>query len=163
MGMFDYVRCDVPLPDGFEGELQTKDFDCPYMEVYTITADGRLMERYVEREEPVPEAEWKYVGATDPLEKMWHLNSKRKPIYAQRDLNFHGWLNFYGSSGQSPQDPAWQWHEYKAKFTDGQLVEIELVPDRDSEGQVTISNESGSTDVSLNPDTSLPPQSIEGE
>jgi hypothetical protein len=28
MGMFDYVRCGVPLPDGFEGELQSKDFDC---------------------------------------------------------------------------------------------------------------------------------------
>ncbi|MCW2364825.1 hypothetical protein M2341_000272 [Sphingobium sp. B7D2B] len=25
--MFDYVRCEVQLPDGFVGEFQTKDFD----------------------------------------------------------------------------------------------------------------------------------------
>lgn len=35
MGMFDYIRCDQPLPDGWQAtELQTKDFnsttaDCP--------------------------------------------------------------------------------------------------------------------------------------
>jgi len=28
MGMFDHVRCEVPLPDGFKGEMQTKDFAC---------------------------------------------------------------------------------------------------------------------------------------
>jgi hypothetical protein len=137
MGMFDYVRCDVPLPDGFSGELQTKDFDCPYMDVYTISADGRLMERYVEREEPVPESEWKYVGSTHPLEKIRHEHSKTKIIYGERDTNYHGWLNFYGGSAD-------EWHEYNAKFTDGQLVEIKIVPSNDSEALLTISNEAGS-------------------
>jgi len=45
MGMFDTVRCELPLP----GEpkptstawLQTKDFHC-YLDTYTIKADGTL-------------------------------------------------------------------------------------------------------------------------
>lgn len=118
MGMFDYVRCEVPLPDGFKGELQTKDFDCPYLERYTITKGGRLTHRYVSDYEPVPESEWEHIGATDPLHQLWHEQSKRKPIYAERDTNFHGLLNFYASAGGV-------WHEYNAKFTDGQLVSIE--------------------------------------
>lgn len=44
MGLFDDVRCDVPLPDGFEGRsFQTKDFEDPYMDKYVITNAGRLV------------------------------------------------------------------------------------------------------------------------
>lgn len=46
------------------------------------------------------------------------------------DMDFHGHLNFYGSSGwrQSQGDNSdYEWHEYDAKFTDGQLVEIVTV------------------------------------
>ncbi len=86
MSMFDYVRCEVPLPDDWNARnLQTKDFDCD-MVTYTITKDGRLM------------------------------------LDNQHDANFHGVVNFYGSEGLI-------WHEYNAKFTDGQLVGIDLVPD----------------------------------
>lgn len=124
MGLFDYVRCEVPLPDGFDGELQTKDFDDAYMERYTITKDGRLTLRYVVERVPVPETEWKYVGATGALEQIWHEQSKTRPVFAEKDMNFHGMLNFYGSSG-SRDAGNWQWHEYNAKFTDGNLVSIE--------------------------------------
>lgn len=41
------------------------------------------------------------------------------------DTNYHGVVNFYGS------DKDGNWHEYNAKFTDGQLVKIELVEDTD--------------------------------
>ena len=34
------------------------------------------------------------------------------------DKEFHGWLNFYSLG------PAKDWHEYRAKFTDGRLVQI---------------------------------------
>jgi len=40
--MFDRVRCEIPLPDGFAGEMQTKDFDC-VLSTLLIRADGRLM------------------------------------------------------------------------------------------------------------------------
>jgi hypothetical protein len=86
MGMFDYVKCEVPLPDGYYGEwFQTKDFDDPYLGTYVIRKDGRLV----------------------------HLKSE-----LEIDMNFHGILNFYDiHSGV--------WYEYNAKFTDGNLDQIE--------------------------------------
>ena len=125
MGMFDYVNCRVPLPDGWvplENGLQSKDLDCG-MDVVTISADGRLMQRYVSEWLPVPEHDWKYTGSTDVLQQIWHEQSKRRPVYAERDLNFHGWFNFYGSDSDK------NWHEYRAKFTDGRLVAIEPLAD----------------------------------
>jgi hypothetical protein len=46
MGVFDYVRCEHDLPDGFTDldlEYQTKDLPDPWLEHYTITRDGRLI------------------------------------------------------------------------------------------------------------------------
>lgn len=45
MGMFDYVRCDVPLPRGYQREgyrFQTKDYGCD-LAYLRITTDGYLM------------------------------------------------------------------------------------------------------------------------
>ncbi|MDI3563577.1 hypothetical protein [Bradyrhizobium sp. Arg816] len=94
MGMFDYVKCELPLPDGWKGELQTKDFEDPYLETYTIRADGRLIRRRPKYDIDPPGT-----------------------AYGEIDTNFHGILNFYGLEDG-------EWHEYDAKFTDGQLVEI---------------------------------------
>jgi hypothetical protein len=113
MGMFDNVRCDVPLPDGYRAEgnvFQTKDLDCD-MDTYVIRADGHLAK------------------ATD--------YDDGKPTDF-RDIEFHGWLNFYdyGVVGTGAPtachpngEPIREWHEYRAKFTDGRLVKIEVVPD----------------------------------
>ena len=131
MGMFDYVKCEVPLPDGFEGELQTKDFANPYMETYTITKDGRLLRRYIVDHKPVPEGEWEYsADDPNPLHRIWHEHSKTRPVLAEEDVEYHGWLNFYGYSGdvndRYKPGGEYQWHEYNAKFTDGRLVTIEV-------------------------------------
>lgn len=127
--MFDNVVCEKPLPDGFEGVFQSKDFACE-MDTYTITKDGRLTRRYVSHYEPVPESEWEYSNPNGALEEIWHEQSKRRPIYGTRDIDFHGWLNFYAAVG-SRHEGNWEWHEYRAKFTDGELVEIIAVPDVD--------------------------------
>jgi hypothetical protein len=43
MGMFDYIRCEVPLPDGANPpELQIKDFDCDML-THVISPDGQLL------------------------------------------------------------------------------------------------------------------------
>lgn len=46
MSMFDYIRCEMPLPEWPEGKkqyaLQTKSFDNPCMSNYEIAADGFL-------------------------------------------------------------------------------------------------------------------------
>lgn len=100
--MFDWVKCEVPLPDGWvHPEFQTKDFPDPYLDTYTIRADGRLIRRAVGSEEA--------------------------------DLNFHGHFRFYSYEGDvNAANPITdRWHEYRAKFTDGQLVGIEVVPEHE--------------------------------
>lgn len=141
MGMFDYVRCDVPLPDGWEAdELQTKDLECQ-MTTAWITAEGRLLVEDFEYE-PVPEDELPYKDHPSPI--MRFVGCLQKTNRRWRDLNYHGMLEFYGI--EQPETargrvvryvdgnvidhetgevlgPAIS-HDYTAKFTDGKLVEI---------------------------------------
>lgn len=107
MGMFDYVRCEMPLPDGFEGKnMQTKDLGCT-MSTVTITKDGRLTGRV---------REW-----------WWE---EYKPV---RDLDFHGDMTFYDYEGDI--NGSYVWHEYVARFTEGQLVSIRISRDSDRSGE----------------------------
>ena len=99
--MFDCVKCEVPLPDGWDAvNLQTKHFGCE-SDTYTITRDGRLTR--VSDFQSVPERN------------------------SECDMNFHGIFRFYGTDREK------KWHEYAAKFTDGQLVKIETVSDERNE------------------------------
>ena len=119
MGMYDVIRCEPPLPDGWEpDELQTKDFDCE-MVVHVITKDGRLMMDRGHNEE-VPLAERPYPDAKPGTLASLCGIMRRAPKY--EDANFHGIVRFYGI-----ERPGDVWHEYNAKFTDGQLVSIEGV------------------------------------
>jgi hypothetical protein len=150
MGMFDYVRCEVPLPDGWEPhDLQTKDFDCELV-THVITKDGRLMLERIDETHVVPKEERPYPNDDGLLGMCGMLRTVR----SQHDSNFHGVVNFYGSEYRTMDDkPATPrgvshcegratdyttgeplkhiWHEYNAKFTDGQLVSIEMVPSDD--------------------------------
>ena len=101
MGLFDYIVCEVPLPDDFTGELQTKDLGC-YLLTHVITKDGRLLLEHVDRIDY--ESETRFTS--------------------RRDANFNGMLKFYGSHGEREAGTD-EWHEYNAKFVDGQLVSIE--------------------------------------
>lgn len=143
MGMFDYMIVEVPLPDGWEPEpnsLQTKDFDNNLTTV-KITADGRILTLdfdldFVPKEDrPYPDEEGLrgLFGMTRRDNERW------------RDLDFHGWCTFYGHESYEARKaykyrkddvrvdlggielPQIIWHHYAAKFTDGNLVTIELV------------------------------------
>lgn len=126
MGMFDYIRCEMPLPDGWQpSELQSKDFDCE-MVTHVISKDGRLMlDRGHNEEVPLLERRsWKAEWGTSeeaqhehPIEALCGC-MRRVPKY--EDANFHGMVNFYGHEDTT-------WHEYNAKFTDGRCVGIEMV------------------------------------
>ena len=97
--MFDHVKCDVPLPDGWNAfNLQTKHFGCE-LDLYIITHNGRLIRRYVSNLQAQPER------------------------HSESDMDFHGIFRFYGTDAKK------KWHEYAAKFTDGQLVRLETVSD----------------------------------
>ena len=123
MGMFDYLRCEAPLPDGFDGVCQTKDFECD-MVTHRITRDGRLMLTRIDRVETVPKAERPYPDASD--DDFRSLAGSVRYITSEHDANFHGLVNFYTGTGDR-ESGTWQWREYNAKFTDGKLVSIEQV------------------------------------
>jgi len=116
MGMFDYIRCEVPLPDGFEGEplFQTKDFDRA-LATHVIKDDGLYIDEG--RYETVPKPERPNLDADDgTLESLkgslrWIPNLVHHP-------EAHGLVNFYGP------DAAGRRHEYDAKFTNGRLIGI---------------------------------------
>jgi hypothetical protein len=47
MGLYDEIRCEVPLPDGgriVDVQFQTKTIPCPGMQRYLITRAGRLVD-----------------------------------------------------------------------------------------------------------------------
>lgn len=101
MGMFDYLRVDVPLPNGRKPTgPQTKDLDC-CLKTHVITESGRLM-----------------VDEADTFEHPERM----------ADSNYHGVLHFCDTDGD-PNNADWKFYEYQAKFTDGQLVEINLLPE----------------------------------
>ncbi len=116
MGMFDDLVCEVPLPDGYHGDFQTKDFDCG-LDNYAIRSNGRLE---VLRYELVKDLE----AAADKVWPYKRANEHWEPV------EFHGVIRFYGYDRDglpplAPHDPS-RWHEYEAKFTDGRLISIEL-------------------------------------
>jgi hypothetical protein len=124
VGFFDNIKLSsiINLPE-FEGnilktEWQTKDIQDPCMDTYLIK-DNRLIKICHEWEE-VPMGERVNVaGMNVPLirpKKTW-----------EEDTNYHGKFNFY-TMIQEPGDTGKDvWYEYQAKFTDGELVNINIV------------------------------------
>ncbi len=122
MGMFDYLRCAVPLPDGFVGEplFQTKDFE-RVLANHVIKEDGLYLdeghyETVPKTERPNPDAEDGTLAALKGSLR-WVPNLVHHP-------EAHGVVNFYG------QDANGKRHEYDAKFTDGRLICIKARADK---------------------------------
>ncbi len=133
MGLYDHIRCEHPLPDGFDGDLeyQTKDTDEQYLGHYTITAEGRLVHHKTRMEE-TPQADKPYPDA--PFGSLLDLcgSVTRVPVGDEFE-DFHGALNFYTSnwSGSGPNgyltsDGQRGWtRDYTALFDHGRLLKIE--------------------------------------
>lgn len=122
MGVFDYIRCHHPLPDGFTGDLeyQTKDTDEQYLGHYTIREDGALVHHATTHEfkdDP-----------THPLGMSLHREPTGDVV-----VPFHGALNFYtgnhsGASARgyiTPDGSHGWWREYTALYDHGRLLKIE--------------------------------------
>ncbi len=128
MGMYDYVKCEYPLPDSrIQDEVfQTKDFDNE-LATYRITREGRLVYEQV-RYELVPEAERPYYGTPEWDKDKWvrligHL--KAIPL-GDEDMRYHGNVVFYAFLGEPGQE-GYEWFEFQAWFTNGQLEWIRPV------------------------------------
>lgn len=112
MGLFDYVRCEYPLP--LEGanalEYQTKDTDWPYMERYEIRADGTLWRQFYDVEDhsdknAEPGSAASIAGCMARVNERWSPES------------LSGAFEFYTSRGD-------EWIEFAALFDKGKLLSI---------------------------------------
>ena len=107
VGLFDDVICEYPLPGWPEGEeprFQTKDLDCA-MDTYRITPDGRLLASRYE-----------------------HASDGTRRRVGWRDTEHHDYLVFYTSVERAGDR---EWFEYRAKFTDGRIVDLLRIPERE--------------------------------
>ena len=126
--MFDNVKLelDTMLPE-FEPvgehnqtnvEWQTKSIKDPCLDTYIIK-DNRLIKVCHEWEE-VPMGERVNIGGMNvPLirpKKTW-----------EEDMNYHGKFEFYTMIEEPGENGKDIWYEYIAKFTDGELVNINIV------------------------------------
>jgi hypothetical protein len=117
MGMFDYIRCKMPLPQEPAPPqiewFQTKDVsDFPYMEKWTIEADGRLIHH---------EPEYSFEPNENETGLMALAGSLRTKSITDRVIPFHGDLQFYHYHFD---DKNGEWWEYTASFTDGLCTRI---------------------------------------
>lgn len=118
MGMFDYVRCQMPLPEPPTPPLpttffQTKDTEqlsgqC-YLENWSITADGRLIHHK-------PEYLWEPNEENDGFEK--YAGALKTTSVTDVVHQFHGDFCFYHRAAND------EWWEYVARFTDGLCTSI---------------------------------------
>ena len=121
MGMFDWLKCEYPLPKKMEGVslYQTKSFT-NLMEQYRISEDGSLyhtpclLEFVEEQDRPnYGTKEWD----ENPLTKLIGL-AKEIPQEEKR-VYYDGGVDFYWYDAPNRMS-----HDYKAIFLDGKLVDI---------------------------------------
>lgn len=137
MGMFDYVRCEYPLPgldDPTKIQFQTKDTDEQYMMHYRITKDGLLMRLVGHIEDH-----------SDPNAKPGSWQSLCGCMTFVKDGEelepYCGVLNFYGDKhtgelislnlktgkDELHPGPEPEWFEYNAQFEGGRLLGVERI------------------------------------
>lgn len=114
MGMYDYIRCDYPLPGNPKvDEWQTKYTPAQALETYIINADGRLQHEevdYVDRSNPNAEGLDRLVGMATP---------ENHRIVDEPD--FRGEIVFCGDD-----DSGVRWR-FSALFDCGKLLNIKQI------------------------------------
>lgn len=121
MGMYDYIRCQMPLPAEPAPPscewFQTKDTDAQYLECYTITEDGRLIHHSV-RYEDVPQSERPY---PDVAPGTWQSICGILKSVPDGDIEipYSGAIEFYHLD-----DATSEWWGYTALFENGRCVNL---------------------------------------
>lgn len=108
MGMFDYIRCNYPMPlEGANARIyQTKDTPAQLLDNYEIRVDGSLWHQSVDYDD--------------------------KPILSDFEPSvFTGEIRFYDFQQEDlgPSGPS-GWIEWSAYFTKGKIVALNLIENR---------------------------------
>lgn len=126
MGLYDYVRCEMPLEQCPEWatEFQSKDTPAQYLDRYEIRADGTLWHELYDtedRSEPNAAGLMAFRGSQTPVNKRW-----------EHEDEFDGVIDFYTSNscgccgGLVQIDPGtgdkFVCVEYRCVFVDGRVV-----------------------------------------
>lgn len=125
MGMFDYVKCQYPLPE--VKELNDWDIDIQKIEYQTKDMNNALNHYFINENGELwyKDQKYKWVESDDSFLK-GHLelqSSEDKPA------NYHGILNFYCYEDIGEKDGKFYVYtsEYKAKFSDNVLVDLVVI------------------------------------
>ena len=130
MGLYDWVKIEDGLDTGLPGydgdptevEWQTKTFSRPQLDVYKITQNRRLYKEDAEYEVRPEDERPRYDEEIGGFESEWEkaAGMLEKTREGWSDTNYHGILEFHKSiNGEG--------FAYEAKFTNGELVELERV------------------------------------
>lgn len=131
MGMFDYVKCEYPLPDAPNSvssiNFQTKSFgdgfDTGYMDNYTITSSGTLVLHKVTYE-LVPEEKRPYYGKpiwnSSPIYQL--MGCMKTISIGDEEIKHHGIVNIYEMNIDTDG-----WYEWELEFTKGKVTNVKRI------------------------------------
>lgn len=120
MGMFDYIKIEMPIPSVPEPPnvewFQTKDVPTEqlYLEKWKITSDGRLVKLGVHYEDRSDKS-----APPGSLERIAGIMTPVAAPELDQEVQFHGDISF----GHYDPDSEKSW-DYIARFTDGICVSI---------------------------------------
>lgn len=118
MGLFDYVRCQYPLPVAGANamEFQSKDTPQQYCEWYEIRGDGTLWhEDYDTEDRSDPNAE----GLMALAGSATRVNKRFEQCLMTGEVRFY--------TGTGPPDDGWL--EFSAYFVEGKLLHLQTISD----------------------------------
>lgn len=132
MGMYDTIRCEMPLPDGerygFDSttQFQSKSLEC-FLDHLLITSDGQLVREVSASRERAEPLVYNINGKEFSIDYEHYLTGEVEPYLEQvhhgvGDLPFHGYISFYDHSVREDT-----FVSYLAKFTDGICDTIQLL------------------------------------
>jgi hypothetical protein len=123
MGMFDYVRCKYPLPDGAPTDgYQSKDTPAQYLEHYEIREDGSLWgEEYDIEDRSDPTKTGLARGG-----RMTRVNRRAVPC------DYSGQIHFYHD----------EW-DFLASFVRGRMQALRNTTDPDNPVEIAVTEAAG--------------------
>ena len=122
MSVFDYLRCDYPLPESrFQGmAFETKDLE-NYLENFTIRADGSLWRTAYDTED---RSDPNATGLARLAGRATRVNPREEPFVHDGTVNFYA---DYRAGDPSLGSDSVGWVEFEAEFEAGQLLSLKLV------------------------------------